>query len=128
MARYELSGIVKVVMPEEVVGAKGFKKRMVVVTEPDAKYPQDVAFELHGDNCALADVLRVGDGVTVHFGIRGREYNGRYYNNLVAFKLDAEGGGRGPVVEAGAGASAIPEGGITPEFNRPDAGSDDMPF
>ncbi len=30
--------------------------------------------------------------VTVHFDIRGREHNGRYYNNLQGWKVDAVGG------------------------------------
>jgi single-strand DNA-binding protein len=40
---------------------------------------------------SLLENLQVGQQVTVTFDIRGREYNGRYFNNLQGWKIVAAG-------------------------------------
>jgi single-strand DNA-binding protein len=86
MAAYELTGAVKAIMDQQTF-ASGFTKREFVVTSED-RYPQDVKFECVRDNCALVDKLNVGDRVTVTFDVRGNEYNGRYFVNLQAWKVN----------------------------------------
>ena len=67
----------------------GFTKReFVIKTTDDGDYPQDIKFELVKDKTALIDKYNVGDRVTVHLNIRGREWNEKYFVNLVAWKLD----------------------------------------
>ena len=39
------------------------------------------------DKVSLLDSVQVGQTITVTFDIRGREYNGRYFNNLVGWKI-----------------------------------------
>lgn len=69
--------------------SSGFQKRQLVIeTEADSKYPQEVGFEVIKDKCASLDELSVGQEVTVHFNLRGNEYNGKYYVNLQAWRLD----------------------------------------
>ena len=69
----------------------GFTKReFVIKTTDDGEYPQDIKFELVKDKTALVDKYKIGDKVTVHFNVRGREYNEKYYVNLVAWKLDGQ--------------------------------------
>jgi len=77
------------------VGTKGFVKREFVLTVSEGKYPQDIQFELGKERCDIMDKYRVGDSITVHFDVRGREYNGRHYVNLQAWKVDGEGSGSG---------------------------------
>ncbi len=86
MAAYDMTGTVKVIMDQQTF-ASGFTKREFVVTSED-RYPQDLKFECVKDNCALVDKLTVGDRVTVSFDIRGNEYNGRYFVNLQAWKIN----------------------------------------
>ena len=86
---YELSGKVKVIQDPQTFNS-GFTKREMVVTVEDGKYPQDVNLEFVQDKVSLLDVLHVGQNVTVTFDIRGREYNGRYFNNLQAWKIQTE--------------------------------------
>ena len=66
-------------------------KRNFVVTTGD-KYPETVAFELLNDKCDLADGFAVGQQVDVSFNVRGREYNGKFYTNLSAWKIESAGG------------------------------------
>ncbi len=60
---------------------------MVVIVE-DGKYPQEINIEFVQDKTALLDNLQPGQEVTVTFDIRGREYNGRYFNNLQGWKIE----------------------------------------
>ena len=89
---YDLTGKIKVVKESQTFGTKGFTKREFVVTVEDGKYPQDIALECVQDKVSLLDGLKEGQVVTVTFDIRGREYNGRYFNNLQAWRIKAEDG------------------------------------
>ncbi|WP_417228276.1 DUF3127 domain-containing protein [Amphritea sp.] len=86
---YELSGKVKVIQDPQTFNS-GFTKREMVVTVEDGKYPQDINLEFVQDKVSLLDSLQIGQSVTVTFDIRGREYNGRYFNNLQAWKIQTE--------------------------------------
>ena len=86
---YDLTGKIKVVQAAQTFGAKGFTKREFVVTVTEGKYPQDIILECVQDKINLLDGLREGQTVTVTFDIRGREYNGRYFNNLQAWRIKA---------------------------------------
>jgi len=87
MAAYELTGTVKGVM-DEVTFDSGFTKREFVVTTADERYPQDLKFECVKDRCALLKDLKPGQRVSVTFDLRGNEYKGRYFVNLVAWKVE----------------------------------------
>lgn len=102
---YELTGKIKLIQDEQQFNS-GFRKREIVVTVEDGKYSQDILLEFLQDKIALLDSFSPGQEVTVSFNIRGREYNGRYFNNLAAWKITAA----GAAAEApNAGASAWPE-------------------
>ena len=83
---YKIEGKVKAIFDAQTFSS-GFVKREMVVTTDGGKYPQDIVIEFLQDKSALLDDLRVGDGVSVAFDIRGREYNGRYFNNLVGWNV-----------------------------------------
>jgi hypothetical protein len=68
--------------------AASFQTRNFILEIQDDKYPQLAQFQLVQDRC---DIVRQGDegqSVTVHFDIRGREWNGKYITNLQAWKVD----------------------------------------
>jgi hypothetical protein len=83
---YELSGKIKLIQDEQTF-ASGFTKREMVVTVDDGRYPQDINLEFVKEKISLLDDLQPGQEVTVTFDIRGREHNGRYYNNLQGWKV-----------------------------------------
>ena len=85
---HELSGTVKVILDEQTF-ASGFNKREFVVTDEDDKYPQDIKFECVKDKVELVNKLSVGEKVKVTFDLRGNEYNGKYYVNLAAWKIES---------------------------------------
>lgn len=65
----------------------GFKKRWFVVTTED-EYPQDLKIEFIKDKCGLLDNYTKGDLVEVAVNLRGSEWNGSYFVNLQAWKID----------------------------------------
>ncbi len=86
---YELTGKVKLLQDTQTFSS-GFTKREMVVTVEDGNYPQDISLEFLKDKISLLDEISVGQTVTVTFDLRGREYNGRYFNNLVGWKIQSE--------------------------------------
>jgi single-strand DNA-binding protein len=83
---YDLTGKIKLIQDAKTFDS-GFTKREMVVIVEDGKYPQEINIEFIQDKVALLDSLQVGKEVTVTFDIRGREYNGRYFNNLQGWKI-----------------------------------------
>ena len=83
---YEIQGTIKVI--SEIQTFKNdFTKREFVITTQET-YPQHVKLECIRDRCALLDDLQEGDTVKAYFNIRGNEYNGRYFVNLQAWKVE----------------------------------------
>ncbi len=117
---YELTGKVKLIQEAQTFNS-GFTKREMVVTVEDGNYPQDISLEFLKDKISLLDSLSVGQTVTVSFDIRGREYNGRYFNNLVGWKIQS---GESAADDASF-QSAPPAGQFDSSYDNMD---DDIPF
>ena len=69
---------------------ESFKAREFVI-ETQGEYPQFVKFQLTQDRCDLIENYKEGDGLKVHFDVRGREWQGKYFTSLNAWKIEAEG-------------------------------------
>lgn len=128
---FEIEGKLKVIDDIQSF-ASGFTKREFVVEVDDGKYPQMVKFECIRDKTALTDGFAVDDPVRVTFDIRGNEYNGRYYVNLNAWKLDKAGEGAPAAAAPAAAASEYGDEDVPPgvgdppdDFAEPE---DDIPF
>lgn len=72
---------------EEQIFASGFNKQEFVVTDPEAKYPQEIAFVCMKDGVKMLNEIRTGDKVTVKFDLGGREWQGRHFVELKAWKV-----------------------------------------
>ena len=64
-----------------------FQTREFVVTT-DGTYPQFVKFQCVQDKCGIVDGFKEGDKMKVYFDLRGREWQGKYFTNLNAWKVD----------------------------------------
>jgi single-strand DNA-binding protein len=116
---YELTGKIKLIQDEQTFGS-GFKKREMVVVVEDGKYPQEINLEFVQDKISLLESLAPGQDVTVTFDIRGREYNGRYFNNLQGWKVTAAG--------ASAGHDDYGQPPVPQEYDQSGIADDDIPF
>ncbi len=85
---YEMTGTVKVIFETKTSTSGTFTWREFVLTSEEERYPQDVLFRVVKDRCATLDGIAVGERLKVTFDIRGREYQGRYFVNLEAFRID----------------------------------------
>ena len=90
MPSYDLTGTVKLIMDQQTFDS-GFTKREFVVTTEGERFPQDVKFECVKERVALLDSVQPGQRVAVSFDLRGNEYNGRYFVNLTAWKVEEAG-------------------------------------
>jgi len=85
----ELTGKLKLKMDEQKFDSGFYKREFVVSTQE--QYPQDIKFELFKEKCDMIANVQDGEMIKVLFDIRGNEYNGKYYNNLVAWKIETQG-------------------------------------
>lgn len=90
MSDFKMKGVLKVINPAVQVSEK-FTKREFVLNEPHDQYPQDILFQLTQKNVDVLDKFVEGQEVEVSFRIRGREYNGKYFNNIEAWRIEAIG-------------------------------------
>jgi len=67
-------------------GKEWEKQEFVIKTEGD--YPKKIAFTTFGDKISLIQSLSVGREVNVSFNMESREYNGRWFHNINAWKID----------------------------------------
>lgn len=83
-----------------------FQKRdLIVEYAENPTYPEYVKVEFINDKCDLADDLKVGDEVDVHFNLRGRAWTDKtgkvsYFNSLVCWRINKVKDGDEPSYEA----------------------------
>lgn len=101
-----------------------FQAREFVLEVMDGNYPQFVKFQLVQDRCALLDPHEEGEQLKVHFDLRGREWNGKYFTNLNAWRIEKVSAG------AAAGPASPEEEGFFPSVSDEPAeqADDDLPF
>ena len=127
-----MEGTVKVINEVQTF-ASGFSKREFVIEVEDGKFPQMVKFECLKEKASLIDDYSIGEVVKVHFDIRGNEYNGRYFVNLNAWKLEKSGSGgatppRDGFTDQGAPPSHLSEPPADYGQSPESVSDDDIPF
>lgn len=71
-------------------GKNGTWKKQDFVIETDGQYPKKVCISAWGDKINES-ALQVGNEVNISFDVESREYNGRWYTDLKAWKIEALG-------------------------------------
>lgn len=89
-----------------------FQTREFVLTT-DGQYPQYVKFQAVQDRTAIMDGYKEGDRVKVFFDLRGREWQGKYFTNLNAWKMERVTAAKGMDAEIEKG-SNFPPGNFEP--------------
>ncbi|MEY2774659.1 MAG: hypothetical protein RLZZ275_1006 [Bacteroidota bacterium] len=124
---FELKGTVKKIFDQQDFPS-GFYKRDFVVTTED-QYPQDIKFTAAKERTEQLMRFREGDRVNVKFDLRGREYNGNFYVDLNAWRVEAAGEGApvGTAAQPAYAAAAMPP---APAVDLAGGGADedDLPF
>ena len=58
------------------------------VIETQEQYPKKICFEVFGTDKLQEFNIRNNDLIKVHFDVSAREYNGRWYNSIRAWKVE----------------------------------------
>lgn len=69
---------------------ESFQAREFAIETPDDKYPQAIKFQLVQARCDIIEPYKEGQEIKVHFDLRGREWNGKYFTNLNAWKVEGD--------------------------------------
>jgi len=115
----ELKGKVIQLLPQQSgMGKKGPWKKQEFIVETQSQYPKKVCLSIWGDKIDQFGV-GVGDLVNVQVDLESREYNGRWYTEARAWKVERTGGS--------------PQGSADPIGDEPftaqaPASADDLPF
>lgn len=129
----EINGVLRQVLPlESGQGRNGEWKKQSFVIETMDQYPKSVCITMWGDKIDRLQQFNLGDEVKASINIESREYNGRWYTDVKAWRLDALNQSGAPAATAsGNQGSPMPE---PPPFEETfnlqadDNDQDDLPF
>jgi len=85
----EITGrLVEVLEPVTGQGKNGPWKKQEVVLETPGQYPKKVCIAMWGDKINDS-ILQVGNELTAQIDVESREYNGRWYTEVKAWKMES---------------------------------------
>ena len=87
----EITGKIIAVLPERggVSQRTGSEwKVQEYVLETQEQYPRKMCFDVFGADKIAQFAIKIGDQLTVSFDIDAREYQGRWYNSIRAWKVE----------------------------------------
>lgn len=81
--------IEQILKPESGTSRAGKEwSKQEFIIETDEQYPRKICFTLFGEKTSLVSGLAAGQEVEVSFNVESREYNGRWFHNINAWKID----------------------------------------
>ena len=105
-------------------GKNGPWKKQDIIVETEGEYPKKICISIWGDKIDESQ-LQIGNMLNVNFDIESREYNGRWYTDVKAWKVEVAGKSSAPVDNtASSGTTVSP----SPEVPSTSDESDDLPF
>ena len=121
----EITGKIIAVLPERGgVSKTGNEWKMQeYVLETHEQFPKKLCFNVFGADKISQFNIQAGDELTVSFDINAREYNGRWYNDIRAWRVErgtAPAAAETPVINA-------PKVEV-PDFSKAANDPDDLPF
>ena len=123
----EIKGLVYKILPvQSGTSARGeWQKREIIIEMPE-EFNRKVCVTFFGDKAADAANLREGDKVSISINIESREYNGRWYTNVNAWRIN-------PTTASATAPAAAPASTEEPPFKEPAMPAsaddvDDLPF
>jgi hypothetical protein len=85
----EFEGIITMMWVEETVWANNLRKiNFVLEEETDREFKSSMAIDVFGDRVDMMKDYKQWDKVKVGLNFRAREYNGRRFNGVSAWKID----------------------------------------
>lgn len=120
----KINGTVTDILEEQSgEGRNGPWRKQEFILETDGEYPKQICIVQWGDNIDRFGIQQ-GERITAHIDIASREYNGRWYTDVKAWRVERDQDAAGP------GSNAPPSfaGEPFPEPPADDDVEDDLPF
>jgi len=117
--------LVQLLPLQKGTGKNGEWKKQDIIVETDGQYPKKVCISIWGDKISESQ-LQIGATLNISFDVESREYNGRWYTDVKAWKVEpaGSGGGSAPAKKSADGGDDF--------YNNPqvssDSNEDDLPF
>jgi Domain of unknown function (DUF3127) len=111
--------VIQLLPMQSGMGKKGQWKKQEFIVETPGQYPKKVCLSIWGDKIDQFNVA-VGDQVSVTVDLESREYNGRWYTEARAWKLEKAG--------AAGSQGTTPAPTEEPFYSQESSASDDLPF
>ena len=122
----EITGKIIAVLPERGgVSKTGNEWKMQeYVLETHEQFPKKLCFNVFGADKIAQFNIQAGDELPVSFDINAREYNGRWYNDIRAWRVER---GAAPATAAETPVINAPKVDV-PDFSKGANDPDDLPF
>ncbi|MDZ4794834.1 MAG: DUF3127 domain-containing protein [Bacteroidota bacterium] len=82
--------LVQVLPLQTGTGKNGQWKKQDIIVETEGQFPKKVCVSIWGDKINESQ-LQVGSQLAISFDVESREYNGRWYTDVKAWKIEAAG-------------------------------------
>jgi len=122
----EVKGRIEQILPVQNGTSKAGKdwSKQDFVIETEEQFPKKVCFTLFGDKLSLLNGLKIGDQVDVAFNLESRDFNGKWYHNINAWRINPVQQQAGAFEGTGFSTNDFP---APPPMDN-DAPMDDLPF
>ncbi len=108
-----------------------WSKQEFIIEYQEGSYPSQACFNVWGeDKVKDLERFQIGDSVKVSFNVSSREYNGRWYTDLRAWRIDAAGSqpASAPQTAAPAQETGNAQAAAATAVPADDSKDDDLPF
>lgn len=112
--------LIQVLPLQSGTGKNGEWKKQEIVVETNAQYPKKICISVWGDKINDSQ-LKLGNELTIDFDVESREYNGRWYTDVKAWKIEVAGENQAVLSTP----FAMPDENLMPP---PSEAKDDLPF
>lgn len=82
--------LVQVLPLQTGTGKNGQWKKQDIIVEKEGQYPKKVCVSIWGDKINES-LLKAGSMLAISFDVESREYNGRWYTDVKAWKVEPAG-------------------------------------
>jgi hypothetical protein len=88
----DLKGTLIEILPVQKGVSKAGKdwEKLEFVIETEEQFPKKVCFTLFGDKVSLLNGVNKGDSIEVSFNIESREFNGKWYHTINAWRINKQ--------------------------------------
>jgi hypothetical protein len=128
----DITGKLSEILPEQSgQGRNGNWTKLSFVLETQDQYPKKICIDAWGDKVDAIKSMKINDVIKVDFDVESREYNGKWYTNIKAWRIEKQGAGSSNLPSSSSSSSQNPP---LPSFEEPISSvdsfepTDDLPF